>query len=426
MNRLAWILLFPFFLSANCPIQQFHDATYKLGWDIDFSPYSGGEDILFVHRSIERIEGYFLGKTPICFSTSAKDRFWRLTELYLGWLPVNYLATVIQHEVFGHGYRIRDIGRGRAKVMGYGFGVPIPYGDGGGYTSYDVSNSLTTTEETAISMAGVESTAILAIQTKFKWLEGGKIDPRQSVLYLLSQHDLNLYIGTLNILDEDEDGHDIKMYIQSLNYTYTNNFISQGRLRSLSWINLGDPFTFYAIYSWFRYIASGKETHIPMIRIYDWGYLPNIRLGLTPFGPEFWIENFLVKDKRPIYFYIKGGRHAKNRYGGLGIYAPKMWKNENCFVGFRFCGFWQPKLLLQEGRVPFEEINFSEKPDKNNPLYPVSDQTTKILGWGGSLIFSFSKSSGFEVELGLKSSGFIPGYALRSAPTARLFYTLTF
>lgn len=426
MIRILLILTFPLFIFAECPIQQFDDATYKLGWDIDFSPYSGGEDILFAHRSIERIEGYFLGKTPICYSRKASARFWRLTELYLGWMPLNYLATVAQHEVFGHGYRIRDISRGRAKVDGYGFGIPPPYGDGGAFTSYQVSNSLTTTEETSISMAGVEATSILAIQTKFKWLEASKIDPRQSVLYLLSQHDLNLYIGTLKILDEDDDGHDIKMYIKSLNQTYTSNFISSGRLRSLSWINLGDPFTFYAIYSWFRYIACGKETHIPMISIYDWDYLFNIRLGLTPFGPEFYFENYLVKGNRPIYFYIKGGRHSKNRYGGFGVYAPRMWKLPSWFIGFRLDGFRQPRLLLQEGSVPFTEIDFSVRPDKNNPLYSKSDQSDMGIGWGGSLIFSHAKRSGFEIELGLKSSGFIPGYALRSSPIARLFYTLVF
>ena len=87
---------------------------------------------------------------------------------------------------------------------------------------------------------------------------------------------------------------------------------------------------------------------------------------------------------------------------------------------------WQPRLLLQEGALPFTEIDFSVRPNKNDPLYPKSDQRDMKLGWGGSMILSYSKSSGFEVELGLKSSGFIPGFALRSAPIARLFYTLTF
>lgn len=413
-------------LHAGCPIKQFHDATYKLGWDIDFSPYAGGEDILFAHRSAERIEAYFLGKTPACYSKSASARFWRLSELYLGWLPVNYLATVAQHEVFGHGYRIRDIGRPRAKVQGYSFNAPPPYGEGGAATSYDIGPDLTTTEETSIAMGGVESTAILALLTKFKWLESNRIDPRQTVLYLLCQHDLNLYIGTLKILDEDQDGHDIKMYIKSLNYTYTNNFISGARLRSLSWINLGDPFTFYAIYSWFHYVFSGKETRIPMIPIYEWGYLPNVRLGLTPFGPEFFIENYLLKGDKPVYFYLKGGRHSQNRYGGVGFYVPRMWDIGKWIVGWRLDLWRQPKLLLEPGNVLFTDINFHEKPNKSDPLYPYSEQHAMRVGWAGSLIFGYHGRNGFEAELGYKARGFLPGYSLRSSPTARLYYTLIF
>lgn len=417
-------LFFPLF--ASCPIQQFHDATYKLGYDLNFSPYAGGEDVLFAHRIIERAEGYVIGKTKNCYEKTATARFWRLTELYLGWLPVNYLATVAQHELFGHGYRIRDINHGRAKVHGYSFGTPPPYGDGGAATSYSISNRLTTTQETAISMAGVESTAILAIITKMKWLEAQRIDPRQSVLYLLSQHDLNLYIGSLNTTDDDLEGHDIHMYIKTLNYTYTNTSISKGRLRSLSWINLADPFTFYSIFSWFHYVSSGEETKIPMIPIYAYQYLPNIRLGLTPFGPEIFIENYLLQEEKPIYFYLKAGDHSRNFYWGLGCYAPKVWQWGKWVLGFRLDGWRQPRLLFQPGNVPFLEIDFNEKPNPANPLYPDSEQHKMALGWGGSFIFGYQNRSGFELELGLKSQGFLPGYSLIGAPTARLFYTLVF
>ncbi|EKE08338.1 MAG: hypothetical protein ACD_17C00221G0006 [uncultured bacterium] len=374
---------------------------------------------------MERIEGYFLRKTPLYYAHSAACRFGRFSELYLGWMPLNFFAVVAQHEVFGHGYRIRDINRGRVKAKGYFFDLPPPYGRGGGATSYDISDALTTTEETSIAMAGVESTAILALQTKFKWLEARRIDPRQAVLYLLSQHDLNLYIGTLDIVDEEE-GHDIRMYIQSLNLTYTRNFLNKGRLRSLSWMNLGDPFTLYAIYSWFRYVACGKETHIPMIPIYGWNYLCNIRLGLTPFGPEVFLENYLVKGKKPIYFYMKGGKHSGNFYGGFGMYAAKFWKIRHWHIGFRLDGFKQPKLLIQSSPIPFTQIDFKQKPSKKTPLYSTSEQHSSALGWGGSLIFSYSKGSGGEVEIGLKSMGFIPGTPLRASPIARLFYTLSF
>lgn len=426
-KKICGFLCFPLLLSAaGAPFQQFHNAGYKAGWDIHFSPYAGGENLLFVHRVLERTEGYLIGLTPVCYAKNASACFWRFSELYLGWLPVNSIAIVAQHEIFGHGYRIRDINRGRAKVKGYKFDIPLPYGEGGASTRYNISNSLTTTEDTAIAMAGVESTAILALLTKCKWLEAHCVDPRQTILYLLGQHDLNLYIGSLNIPDDDLDGHDIHAYIQSLNYTYTDNFLSGARLRSLSWINLGDPFTFYSIYAWWHYVFSGKETRIPMIPIYNMRYLPGTRLGLTPFGPEFFLENFLLQGKRPIYFYAKGGRHAKNRYGGFGFYAPKIWAISNWFMGLRLDTWRQPKLLLKPSPIPFSDIDVSQKPDKNNPLYPYSEQHLMRLGIAASITVAYNGRSGCEMELGYKSNGFLPGYALRASPTVRLFYALLF
>ena len=59
-------LFFLFFCAAGFayapppPFKQFHRATYRTGWDINFSPFAGGENILFLHRAIERAEGYMI------------------------------------------------------------------------------------------------------------------------------------------------------------------------------------------------------------------------------------------------------------------------------------------------------------------------------------------------------------------------------
>jgi len=411
------------------PQRQFHEATYNFGWDIHMSPYAGGEDLLFLHRCIERAEGWAISKTPIYYSKQAQARIWRLSELFMGWLPLNYLAVVAEHEIFGHGYRIRDINRGRIKVKRYHFETPPPYGEGGGVTIYSVGDKFTTTEESSVAMAGVESTAILAWLAKLKWLESGKIDPRQTALYLLGQYDLILYIGSLDVLDDDElDGHDIHAYVQSVNQTYTASRLTNGGLRSLCWVNLADAFTYYSMYAWFHYISSGKETSIPMIPVFGYGYLPGARLGLTPFGPEYFIENFLLKDHKPIYFYVKGGAHAKNNYYGLGMYAPKIWTVGKFAFGARMDAWRQPKLLLQPGSKNIFEVDFDAPPDKENPLYPYSMQHDQKFGSAVSALISYKIDhlSGFETELGYKTPGFLPGYALRASPVARVYYTLFF
>ncbi|MBS0626278.1 MAG: hypothetical protein JSS32_09530 [Verrucomicrobia bacterium] len=406
-----------------------HDSTYRAEVDIDFSPYAGGESILFANRAAERIERFFLDTAPIQNSKSVYACLARVSELVSMWIPLNYLATVVQHEVFGHGYRIRDIGHGRAKVKTYHFGTPPPYGSGGGTTIYKVGDKLTTTQENTIASAGVESTAILGNLTKFKWLESGFVDPKQSVLYLLCQQDITLYIGSLRAIgDGDLSGHDIHDYIQSLNWTYTNTKLTSGRLMGLTWINWIDPFTYYAAYSWFRYIASGKETKMPMIPLFGAKYLPGLRMGLTPFGPEFFVENYLAIGRDVFYFYGKGGSHSDNDYWGLGFYAPKIFSISRWRFGLRFDGWRQPKLLLQPGSLLIEEINFNGEPNPDDPIYPYSEQHEMKMGCAASLIVYLRGSPryGFETELGYKTIGFLPGYALRASPVARLAFALVF
>jgi hypothetical protein len=434
------ILLIGCSLSASVPIvfeqppeppEQFAESTYLLGWDIDMSPYAGGEDLLFAHRCIERIEGFLIGKSPIYYSRSASARIWRLSELILAWLPLNWLAIVTQHEVFGHGYRIRDLSD-VAVVNGYSFDQPPPYGGGGALTSYSVSTDFTTTDDASVAMGGVESTAIMAILTKYKWLEAEKIDPRQVVLYLLGQYDLPLYIGTIKETTKQgkelSKGHDMIDYVKAVNQTYTASRLSSGRLRSISWMNLADPFTYYAVYAWLRYIYCGEETSIPMIPIGQAGYLPGARLGLTPFGPEYFFENFLLVKKRPIYFYGKAGSHAGNSYFGAGFYADKIFTWSKGAIGARLDLWRQPKLLTHPGNVPFIEIDFDHAPNREDPLYPLSEQHAMHQGVGLSLIGScqLSGKSGLEAEVGYKTAGFVPGESLFRAPIARVYYTLVF
>lgn len=423
---LCFFLLAGRIMAQDAPPHPFlAPSEYKICWDIGFSPYSGGEDILSAFRLLERGEAWFIQNKPFAQSKSAEARFWRLNELFLAWLPLDYLAVVAQHEVFGHGYRIRDVGKKVAQVAGYEFGTPPPYGEGGGATSYEASSSLTTTQQTAISQAGVDATAILALLTKLKWMQASRIDPRQALLYVLAQQDLNIYIDTLKALDdEDLDGHDIHSYLLCLNQTYPDNILSKGRLRSLSWICLADPFTFYAAFSWFLYLSSGEETSIPMIGSC---YLFDLRLGLSPFGPELFFENYLAWDKRPIYFYAKGGRHAKNGYYGIGAYVPFLYRLEKGSFGFRLDLWRQPKLLLFPGALPFLSIDFDQRPSTENPLYPARERHAMRWGGGASLIAAYRGpcGAGGEAELGYKTEGFLPGYSLKASPVVRLALTFS-
>lgn len=397
-------------------------ATYEICWDINWSPYAGGQDLLFALRLIEKGETTLLEKSSIAYSKSMQARTFRLSELIALWLPLNWLAILVQHEVFGHGYRIRDIPT--ARVTGYAFDAPPPYGEGGAVTYYAIQPNITTTQGSAISIAGVEANAILAQLTKLKWLEASKVDPRQSILYLLSEQDLTLYISTLEGPDIDLGGHDLTAYVQTLNQTYPDTLLTTGKLKALAWINLADPLTYYALYSWFHYLSSGKETPLPMIANC---YLPNLRLGLTPFGPEIFLENYFALPN-PLYAYLKAGHHADNIYLGLGAFAPYLWTHNDWALGLRIDLWRQPKLLLLPGSTPFFDIDFHDTPSPNDPLYPSSQRHAVRYGGAASLLIRrrLYKIWGFEGEFGYKAQGFLPGYSLKAYPTIRLAYSLAF
>lgn len=152
-----------------------------------------------------------------------------------------------------------------------------------------------------------------------------------------------------------------------------------------------------------------------MIPINGWGYLFGARLGLTPFGPEYFMDNYLLKEKSPLYFYLKAGNHAKNTYLGLGMYAPYLWRKNQWALGIRFDGWRQPKLLLYTGN-----------PEK--PFYSSKEQHHTQYGIASSLIGLYQKNRalGFQAELGYKSGGFLPGYSIYAAPTVRVSYVANF
>ena len=396
-------------------------ATYEICYDINMSPYAGGEDLLFFTRLAEHGTTYIAEKTGAPYSKSWLAKSLRFLELTGFYLPLNFFTSVVEHEVFGHGYRIRDIDNGKMSVTGYQFDWPPPYGPGNAATNFSFFPSqVTTTDLTCISMAGLEAQAILAEQTAHKWLEGRRIDPRQTVLYLASRFALNLYAPA-----DELDGHDIAEYVQSLNWTYTESACTTKQLETLSWINFADPFTYYSIYAWFHYIVSGKETNIPMIPIGGYGYLFGARLGLTPFGPEYFFDNYLAKGNNPIYFYMKGGNHAKNTYLGLGFLAPRLLIDNHWSLGVRFDSWWQPKLLLEAGNQPLTEIDFRDPP---SPLYSEAEQHAHHCGCAASLIGAYraNKALGLQAELGVKTAGFLPGYSLRPSPVVRISYLASF
>ncbi|EKE21461.1 MAG: hypothetical protein ACD_7C00233G0001, partial [uncultured bacterium] len=211
------------------------------------------------------------------------------------------------------------------------------------------------------------------------------------------------------------DGHDIESYLFWLNNTYYNDNLSKEDLKKAVLINLIDPTTYYCIGSFFYYLFSGKEMKMPVISIKELKMLPNLRLGLAPYGIEYFIENFMSYKRAPIYSYFRVGRHNQNTYWGLGIEYPFLFRFKSCQLGFR-CDFYkQPRLYFKNGLFEYYNIQVGYYEEELNRM---------IYGISSSLIFNKrllkKHDISFFLEGGYKTRGFVPGQALRNSVILRI------
>lgn len=404
-----YLLLFVicnFYLLAN----DNYPAVY---YDLKFSPYSGATNMLSEVQYLDNLENKAIEKfqkkpssidnigeeipKPVIEEKPLLDKivlgFSRLTELSFFWAPLNDLLITTQHEVFGHGYRIRDIGSKYAEVISYHIDIPYPYGEGGGATYFEFSEDIPHYLSASIAAAGTEATAILAHQLKSTWLQNDAINPRQSSLYLGSFHDLSVYIASLSFIGHDSEGHDIAGYIEEINNAYPNYDLRRRSLKKLAALNYIDPLTYYSFYAQMRYIFTGKQAmHIPCIKIKNLKMLPNTRLSLAPYGPEIYLENYLLFSNKPAYTYIRTSYFNKS-FLGMGYEDKNLITTDFGNFGLRVDVWKQPNFFK---------------------IYPFNSEN--LFGFLGSVIYSKNLNNfNFFGNIGGKTAGFIPGRSLDAA-----------
>ncbi len=385
--------------------------TIQMMVDPKMTPDSGAKDLLAIHKSLNFIEHkYYFKPLPNNFGSFLS----RLVDTYL-WTVINSVTMVTQHEVFGHGYRIRDIGTEYFTHPSY----KIKFDSG--ETRFGVKKT-DPFQMSAIDSAGVEANAILAKNVKMDWLKQNRISPLETSLYWMSFHDITFYIYSTKFYSEKDYGHDINAYILDLNQTYPADPIRKATLRKGTKLNFFEPFTYLSFASWVYYLFSGKEMPLYMIPIGQAKYLPGLRYGLTPFGPENYLENFLITpDKKAIYFYLRYGDHAGNKYYGAGLEARELvaFLNNKLTFGLILDLFRQPKILNFNQCQQFTTISGESSGSYEWGFdYPVNDLHKTLLGTRISLTMSyqpFIKPFFLELEAGYKHRGFVGGESLKEA-----------
>lgn len=370
----------------------------------NLSPYAGAYDLRYVHTLLQNLDNKnFLEDAP-------PPPFWQRFLSITLWNVFGSWESVCQHEYFGHGFRIRDLGIPGASYIIYA---------NSGATHFEFSPEMKLGDYSAIVVGGLEAQDILAHQVKMDWIKKGKIDPRETALYINSHFATLLYaqltyeaIYHQNRTSADLVGNDIMQFLIAYNNTYPDAMIGVHNLLQLSLLNLIDPITWYAGGGYYYYLYTGKSCKVHMIPIRsDLLYLPNLRMSIAPFGPEVYFENYFLLKNRPLYIYTKGG----NKSLGFGFACDEMFSHKWGTLGLGL-HLWQYTQYLSS--ATYQDLLDLKSVAIQDP--------SQVVGGAISVknFISLQNSNSLFVEISAKTAGYIQGYSQHPCITFQIGYSL--
>jgi hypothetical protein len=373
--------------AAFCSSSSFDRFSY----DRKLSPYMGADDLITSYRGLAKFQDVSIGPAPTYWT--------RLLEMLAIYYPLsNYLATT-QHEVFGHGFRIRSLGRSVASVNNYKIEVSFPYSGYAsslGSTSFTHSIDWTRDHHLSVSIAGLEAEAVMTRKLKKRWVASRSIEKRLSVLYAPVALSFTDY--ALSLLGTEDSGHDIADTIALWNELYPNNIATGKYVKNIALLNYLDPMLWFSVRGVWNYLSHGKSASVPMFKTKGLDWLPSYRADLTPFGVGHWGELYICIDKELLYFYAMGC----DRGGAFGL-------------GFERRG------LLHFRKTTFDvEFDFWKQPRLALDL--CAQRSGKNM-WGARTVVTMNVKLGdfiwFE-QFGFKSEGYYQGESLDQVLIVRM------
>lgn len=356
---------------------------------------AGAENTVVPHRLLEE-RGVARRASNIAF---------RLGRYVFFDAPQERLVMVVNHEVFGHGARLRERFDG---PIGYRFHTPEPYGRGGASTTSVLDRPPSPHEQLAIHAGGMEADAVAGDLLASRVLSRGGMTARDAMRYLEFEYDTLSYV--LSTDEEEEPGHDVFDFLTLYNELAVATGTPALALRTLkreSLVSLANPMLAYAAWGIGRYLATGAASvGVPMLTIGGVRYLPLVRYRLTPLGTEWAIVNELGGRVRPTQIEVRAGRSLAARPWGISVRQRELpaWRQ------------WTADLAVSVWRQPrFSESAFEPFPPDSRLGAHLRGRLEQPLvpTW-----FSTERAT-LIIDIGVKSAGFVPGEPLGSGLVAR-------
>ena len=410
------ILILGFTLSQDSlHTNQSQEMSHSILFDSNRSMRSGVENILTIQKGVTIIEDKLLKTSWFesnSFAGKSGNVLGRFAKYLLVDIPINFSFILFNHEYYGHASRYREFDLGN---IDYQFNSPPPYGEGGGYAKISGwPDNFNIQKKLAVWQGGLEAHDILNKRLSIQMMANRQSHYSENILYFWTWQDRFQYIQSFDEMPNNINGalNDPQGYVWLLNHnagaeTTDEMIMSLDDLQKKDMLNLINPFVWFSLYRQIKtYIIDGNTTaSLPTIKLSGFNYLPSFRTTLSPFGPEYHLENYIqYKNIISLIDVSIGDQTFFNDWWGLGINLNNIYRN-NLYSADIYVNAWhQPNINFDK------EFSISEK---------------------NEIGFSFSLRNYFEInsqkfpisiiaELGYKTAGFLQGYTIDDSPIIML------
>ena len=313
--------------------------------DAEMTPGAGAALVDFVGTALARVEHTVL--PPRLFEEDTRLRrslgvSYRFAKLFALDLPQEEWLRVANHEVFGHGARLRERFDG---PIGYTIGVPPPYGGGGGSTSFSFDREPTLEEVLLITVGGMEANNVGASRIALRAITRGESSYRDLLRYLLLRLDTPGYISSTGD-DPEREGHDVSDFLVTLREA-GGSTVTARDLRRRALIGLADPLIGYAVYGLaVAYLWRGDDdAPVPTFRLGSLRYLPALRFQLAPFGTEWVMDNTFAGGAGATRVSLRIGEAPGAQAFGASLHRENVWSWRRARIDADIHAWSQPRLL---------------------------------------------------------------------------------
>lgn len=371
--------------------------SFGLIFDHYSSPYVGASALITGVRAYQWVDDKLI---PTEGDKSTPVMLGRLGKLVIIEGVLAATAATVQHEVFGHGFRFRELG---VHVSKYRIS---PWS---GSTSYDpvAYQQLSLHEQAAADSAGIEAETILATQLRSRWLDSNVVDSREANLYFEATIAQTLYAMNAGPKDNTfaDSGHDMNNYINTVNTWHQQTVLTAHRVRRRACLDLLDPFLFYSAFTMGDYVVEGRQQwEYPTLNIGDYRYLPGIRMAYAPYGTEYQLNNFIKSPNHLTQVALRYGSNGLFKSYALTLDAPDLFQSDLLKLGTKIDIWKQPRLFTVN-------TSFSQ-----NRIGAALSMVARYR------IFEAVNFSSIDLvgQAGYKTTGYIPGEILKRGAIVRV------